>query len=55
LLQDIVDHHVKGHKAFKLNVKEKNLEEKSGKWGFKTKDFDFIAGNVLTDSIFFKQ
>jgi hypothetical protein len=52
LIQDIVDHHVKDHKAFTLKGKEKNLEEKSGKLGFQTKDFDFIAGNVLSDSIF---
>jgi hypothetical protein len=31
---------------------QKTLEEKSGKWGFQTKDFDFIAGDILTDSIF---
>jgi hypothetical protein len=51
-LQDIVDHHVKDHKAFKLKVKEKTLEEKSGKWRFQTKYFDFIAGDVLNDSTF---
>jgi hypothetical protein len=53
-VQDIVDHHVKDHKAFKLKVKEKTLEEKLGKWRFQTKDFDLIAGDVLTDSIFKK-
>jgi hypothetical protein len=45
-LQDIVDHHDKDQKAFKLKIKEKTLEEKSGKWGFRTKDFDFIPGDV---------
>jgi hypothetical protein len=54
-LEDIVDHHVKDHKAFKLKVKEKTLEEKSGKWGFQTKDFDFITGDVQSESIFLKQ
>jgi hypothetical protein len=34
-----------------LKVKEKTFVEKSGKWGFQTKDFDFIPGHVLTDSI----
>jgi hypothetical protein len=53
-IQDILDHHVKDHKAFKLKIKVKILEEKSGKWGFQTKDFDFIAGDVLNDSIFKK-
>jgi hypothetical protein len=42
-LQDIVDHHVKDHKAFKSKVKEKTLEGKS---------FGFIPGDVLTDSNF---
>jgi hypothetical protein len=42
-LQDIVDHPVKDHKTFKSKVKEKTLEEKSGKWEFQTKNFDFIA------------
>jgi hypothetical protein len=49
-LQDIVDHDVKDHKAFKLKVKEKTLEDKSGKWRFQAKDFDFIAGDALNDN-----
>jgi hypothetical protein len=32
-LQDTVDHPVKDHKAFKLKVKEKTLEEKIRKMG----------------------
>jgi hypothetical protein len=51
-LQYIFDHRVKDHKAFKLKFKERILEEKSGKWGFQTKDFDFITGDTLTVSIF---
>ena len=53
-LQDIADHHVRDHKAFKLKVKEKTLEDKSGKWRFQTKDFDSIAGDTLNDNIFKK-
>ena len=54
-LQDIADHHVKDHKAFKLKVKEKTLEDKSGKWRSQTKDFDFIAGDTLTITFLKKQ
>ena len=54
-LQDIVDHPVKDHKAFKLKVKEKTLEDKSGKWRSQTKDFDFIAGDTLTITFLKKQ
>jgi hypothetical protein len=46
--------HVKDHKALKLKVKEKTLEDKSGKWRSQTKDFDFIAGDTLNDNIFKK-
>ena len=49
-LQDIVDHHVKYHKSSKLKVKQKSLDERSGKWGFQTKDFGFIHEDVLTDN-----
>jgi hypothetical protein len=34
---------------------KKRLKEKSGIWGFQTKDFDFIAGDVLSDSILKKK
>jgi hypothetical protein len=49
-----LDHHVKDHKAFKLKVKEKILEDKSGKWRFQTKDFDFIVGDALSGDNIFK-
>jgi hypothetical protein len=53
-LQDTVHHHVKNYTAFTSMVKEKILEGKSGKWGFQTKHFHSIAGDVLSNRIFLK-
>ena len=38
------------HFTFKLKIKEKVLDEKSGKWGLQTKYFNFIPRDVLFEN-----